>query len=216
MALIDLVEAKVKDDSQRLTVEDDFTPAVTAALERYSAHRPKEIVKDVAGAGTRDVALPAEWVAEFSELRDVEYPVDQDPEEHLHAGEYKIYQAPAGPLLRLRHETPAATETLRLTITVPRAEGDIVSGDLDAVACLAASFCCDTLANMFAATDDPTIAADVVNYRSKSADYTRRAKELRRRYEDCLGIDAKGGAPASMTVARPSGPGFGLTHWRHR
>ena len=81
MATIDIntVIAKVKDDSGRLTQGDDYQPAVDAALEQYANHRPKELVKDLAGNGTHDLALPAEWVDEFSRVRQVEYPVDEVP-----------------------------------------------------------------------------------------------------------------------------------------
>lgn len=214
MALIDLVQSKVKDDSGRLTVVDDYEPAIAAALERYSAHKPRELVADVAGAGTHDVGLPVDWVEEFSQVRSVEYPVDQVPEVLLAQDTWKVYRAVAGPVLRLLDETPLATESLRLTITVPRIEAEVVTGDLDAVAALAASFCCDTLANLFASTNDPTISADVVNYRSKSSEYGRRAKALRKLYLDHMGIDEDSGQPASLTVAPPPAGGYGLTHWR--
>lgn len=214
MALIDSVVSKVKDDSGRLTVTDDYQPAITAALERYSVHRPREVVVDVTGTGGHDVTLPASWVDEFSTLRSVEYPVDEVPAEFLTVDEWTVYNSPAGKVLRLVGDTPAETDSLRLTITVPRAEAQIKTGDTDAVASLAASFCLDTLANLFASANDPTIMADVVNYRTKSVEYASRAKALRRLYRDHVGIDEDGGAPASMTVVPPPAGGIGLTHWR--
>ena len=101
-----------------------------------------------------------------------------------------------------------------MTITVPRAANEVAQGDRDAVANLAAGICCDILAQIFANTNDSTIAADVVNYRSKSDEYARRAKNLRGKYTAHIGIDADGGAPASMTVAPAPGSGSGLTHRR--
>ncbi|MDA8137921.1 MAG: hypothetical protein M0036_04635 [Desulfobacteraceae bacterium] len=212
MSLIELMQAKVKDESGRLTFADDFAPAVEAALLKYSQHKPRELVKDVPGAGTRDVVLPGEWVAEFSQVRRVEYPAGGVPETLLEG--WRVYQAPAGPVLRLATEEPTAAELVRVTITVPRLEEEIVVGDVDAVACLAASICCDTLANLFASTNDPTIMADVVNYRSKSGDYARRAKDLRNLFGARLGLDGDGGPPAAITTAPPPTKADGLTHWR--
>ncbi|MBI5550743.1 MAG: hypothetical protein HY911_04490 [Desulfobacterales bacterium] len=210
MSLIELMQAKVKDESGRLTFADDLAPAVEAALLQYSRHKPRELVKDVAGDGTRDVALPGEWVEEFSQVRRVEYPAGGVPETLLSG--WRIYQAPGGPVLRLDGEEPAADELVRVTITVPRLEEEIIRGDVDAVANLAASICCDTLANLFASTNDPTISADVVNYRSKAGEYAKRAAALRKLYMDHMGTDEDGGAPAAMLVA-PAPPVTGrLTH----
>jgi len=214
MALIDLVQAKVKDDSGRLEVPDDYTPAIDAALERYSVHRPKLAPVDVAGAGTSDVDLPVAYVDGFSQVIQVEFPIGENPESIIADDCWRVYRTPSGPVLRLLDETPTADETLRLTITVPRVEADILMGDLDAVAALAASFCLDTLANLFASTNDPTISADVVNYRSKSGEYARRAKDMRRLYLEHIGVGADGGPPASFAVAPPPSRYNGLTHWR--
>jgi len=206
MALLDQVKSKVKDDSGRLTDADDYLPAIDAALERYGKHLTRPLVKDVAGAGTHDVALPAEWIEEFSRVLQVEYPVDEVPAILIEAGRWQIYQAPAGPVLRLLDETPEADEMVRVTITVPRTEATVAQGDLDAVASLAASYCCETLANLFAQTADPTIAADAVNYRSKSGEFSRRAKRLSELYHQHLGIDPEGPAPAAAVVACPPDP----------
>jgi len=213
MALLYRVMNKVKDDSGRLTDVDDYYPAIDAALERYGKHRPRELVKDVQGAGSHDVNLPDEWIEELSRVVRVEYPVDEVPASLLADDRWQIYQAPTGPVLRLLDEEPSATESVRVTITVPRTEVNIQQGDLDAVASLAASYCCETLANLFAQTSDPTIAADAVNYRSKSGEFARRAKRLSELYHQHLGIDPEGPAPAAAMVASPPDPARGrLTH----
>ncbi|HRR87635.1 MAG TPA: hypothetical protein P5316_21730 [Phycisphaerae bacterium] len=213
MSLIDLVKSKVKDDSGRLTDDDDYSPAVAAALAKYSKDRPGELVDDVNGAGTHDVDLPDGWVEGFSRVSSVEYPVGLVPEAYLPERDWRIYRGPDGPVLRLLREVPSIGSPVRVTITVPRVEADIVSGDLDAVGCLAASFCCETLANLFAQTSDPTIAADVVNYRTKSGEFAARGKRLRQLYLDHLGIDADGGFPAaSVKASAPETDRVRLTH----
>jgi hypothetical protein len=213
MPLLDLVKNKVKDDSGRLTDAADYIPAIGGALERYGKHRPKEIVKDCAGAGSHDVALPAEWVEGFSAIRRVEYPVGAIPETLLDPGDWYLYRTPTGLALRLPDALPAASESVRLTITAPRAEADIPAGDVDAVACLAASTCLRTLAALFGQTSDPTIQADVVNYRSKTDEFRRLADSLEERFNVHLGVDPKGGVAAASAVAAP--PRGGRTRLTH-
>ena len=205
--LIDLVKSKVKDDSGRLTDDDDYIPAVDAALARYSKHNPKPLVTDLPGTGGHDLDLPAAWAEDLSIVRRVEYPVDKIPACLVDADDWIIYEAPTGLKLRLIIDTPDIDEAVRLSYTGARLEADVPDQDLDAVACLAASYCLQTLASLFVQTSDPTIAADVVNYRTKSGEADRQAKALKRRYTDLLGIKENDTVPAAATTAkrRPSG-----------
>lgn len=212
--LLDLIRAKVKDDSGRLTDAADYLPAIDAALERYSKHRPREAVVDVLGAGVCDLDLPQAWVEEFSRLLQVEYPVGLVPEALLDPGAWRLYRAPVGLQLRLLEVTPAAGEAVRLTITTLRNEQEVPRGDLDAVACLGASICLRTLAALYGQTSDPTIQADVVNYRSKTDEFRRLADALEEAFTTHLGVDPKGGVAAASTVA--AAPASGRTRLTHR
>jgi hypothetical protein len=62
-------------------------------------------------------------------------------------------------------------------------------------------------------TSDPTIQADVVNYRTKSGEAAARAKRLRQLYHEHIGINAEGGVAAAGVVTAPARPARGrLTH----
>lgn len=213
MPLYELMFAKTKDDSGRLTYETDYAPAMEAALASYSKHRPREVVFDLVGNGGSDLALPAGWVAEFSRILAVEYPVGENPPHLLAADEWSLYRSPQGYQLRLRLDKPAAGESVRLTYTAPRTETELPAADLDAVACLAASICLRTLAALYGQTSDPTIQADVVNYRSKTDEFRRLADALEERFHVHLGIDPRGGVVAASAVAgAPSRSRTRLTH----
>lgn len=213
MALVDLVEGKVKDDSGKLTVVDDFTPAVDAALALYSKHLPKKIVKDLDGADSHDLDLPAEWVDEFSVIKSVEYPIGNIPPTLIDNEDWTLYETPTGKSLRLIVDEPETGESVRLTFTVIRVEAQVRTGDEDAIASLAAASCCDLLANIYTQTDDPTISADSVDYQSKGDQFARRAKALRQRYYDHMGIDPKAPQPGFSTVAEaPEDGRIRLTH----
>lgn len=211
--LIERVRNKLKDDSQRLTDEADYWPAVEAALARYSKHRPLELTVDLAGTGGPDLALPEGWLADFSRVLAVEYPVGDCPESLLEEGEWSIYRTSEGHRLRLRWDKPETGESVRVTYTALRLEADVPVVDLDAVACLAASSCLRTLAALYGQSSDPTIAADVVNYRSKTDEFRRLADALEERFNTHLGIDPKGTAPAASAFgADPARYRFRMTH----
>ncbi|MCF6265235.1 MAG: hypothetical protein L3J57_01665 [Desulfuromusa sp.] len=203
MALVDLVEGKVKDDSGKLNLLDDYLPAVEAALADYSKHRPKIQVADLPGSDSHDLILPAEWVPDFSAVRTVEYPVDNIPASQLSNDAWTLYRAPSGLQLRMLKDSVDTSESVRLSFTIMRAEADVPAADQDALACLAAAICCDTLANIFTQSGDSTIAADVVNYRSKGDEFARRGKQYRQRFFDHFGIKEGSTQPAMSTVAAP-------------
>lgn len=211
--LLDLVKSKVKDNDLRLDDGADFLPAIDGALQRYSAHNPRVAVADLDGADSHDLDLPTDWVEDFSAIKAVEYPIGEIPEVYLDAADYRLYQSPTGWALRLFDVAPATGESVRLSYTLPRLEATVPQNDFDAVACLAAADCCERLANLYTQTGDPTIGADVVNYRSKGAEYASRAKRLRELYAAHIGVDEKGGPPAATTTAQPPRPSRArLTH----
>ena len=210
--LLDLVVAKVKDESGRLTEQSDFQPAIDAALERYSKHRPLEQVEDLDGAGSCDLDLPEGFVTSFSRIVAVEYPIGSVPPELLPAASWMLYRTPTATNLRLLEQVPPAGSSVRVTYTAPRTESGIASGDQDAVACLAASICLRTLAAIYGQTSDPTIQADSVNYGSKADQFRRLADSLEERFNLHLGVDVKGGTPAASAVAAPPRSRERLTH----
>lgn len=193
--------------------QDDVTAAIDAALALYSKHMPKKDADDLAGDGTHDLELPAAWVDEFSIIKSVEYPVDEVPAILINKSDWTIYQTPTAKVLRLLSDTPETGESVRVTYTVPRVEADVRHGDEDAVASLAAANCCDVLANIFTQTGDSTISADSTDYRSKGDEFARRAKALRQRYYDHMGIKADAPQPGFGVMAEAPADGrIRLTH----
>jgi hypothetical protein len=215
MSLLDQLKAKIKDDSGRLVDPDDYQAGLDAALATLSRWRPVVTAEDLAGAGSRDVALPDGWEPEFSALRRVEYPVGQFPEAYLEPEAYDLYDGPDGTVLRLRGCEPPAGAAVRVWWTRARLEADVTGLDADAVANLAAAHCLETLANLFAHTSDPTIQADSVSYQNKSRDFAARAKRARELAYAHFGIKEGEVAPAAASAtatARPASWGKRLTH----
>lgn len=203
MNLIDLIRSKVKDDSGKLADPDDLTNSCTEALNRYSKVHPLEVVVDIPGGGTHDVDLPIDWIEGFSSVIQVEYPVDRVPAEIIPRRFWLHYASPTGKKLRILVANPTADEMVRQTYTILHSEDSVPVVDLEAVANLAASICCRILAAALSNTNDPTIQADVVNYRTKSGEFTRLANELEKLYKSHLGIKDDDTVAASMVTATP-------------
>jgi len=209
---------EMKDESGKLTDPDDFDNAIETALKEYSKHDPAELVVDINGSGTHDQDLPAGWIGEFSLVKTIEYPLGEVPASLLDSDDHEIYQTPAGDKLRLLNESPGITETLRIKFTVLRTVPTVPSKNIEAFILLAASCCCDKLANAWLQNSDSTIAADSVDYRSKSREAASRANSLRKRYREQMGLkDGDVTSPASAVIDldyKYPGGGSRLTHRR--
>ena len=219
----DKVDQTVKDTAGKLTpIERDNW--IQEAVKIYSKHRPREVVKDVTGAGTYDYSIGTNltyWVEDFSIIKSIEYPADEREPQYIDEDDYLVYKKETDLFIRFLADTPSATQKIRVTYTalhiLSEALNTIPSADEDAVCNLAASLCSQGLASHYAQTSDSTIGADSVNYRTKSQEYTSRAKEQKKIYLEHLGIKEGEVAPASVRkvvdVTYPGGTDR-LTHPR--
>lgn len=214
MALIDfqsLVTDLVRDDAERITDLQRDT-AIASAIARYSKDRPRHKVEDVVSAGGNLLPLPAGWQAEVSVILDLEYPIGKVPPQHLHQEEYRIYETPTGKQIMLADSLNAGAN-VRVTYSIAHdltAVLDTVPlADREPVSCLAAASLCDQLASLYSGDSDSTIRADSVNHQSKAGEFASRAKALRKRYHDELGIDTKKNVAAGVVVSFPSRDGQG-------
>jgi hypothetical protein len=193
----------VADDSGKLSDPDDLLASATEALNRYSKARPLEVVTDLLGSDSHDVELPIDWIDGFSAVLQVEFPTGRVPANVIDRRDYSIYAGPAGKKLRILIAQPDVDESVRVTYTLLHSEDSVPAGDLEAVANLAASVCCLVLAAKYGNTSDPTIQADVVNYRSKIDEYRRLAQHYEGLYNAYLGIKDDDTVPAAMATALP-------------
>lgn len=166
------------------------------AVRFYSRYRPLEVIRDYAGDGsTYEFALPKEWRPGFSAVKSVEYPIGSQDPDVLDRTKYKIYADRAGYYLRFVDVTPDAGETARVTITtlhrVNAQDDTIPEQDVGAVRALAKAYLAYDLAAKYAGFTDPSLAADVINYRTKRREY----ESVAGNYEDIfwrhLGIDPR-------------------------
>lgn len=202
MTLYSLVIAAVQDAAEKLNV-DDYTNGINAALKRYSTANPRVLVRDLPGADSHDLALPVEWVADFSVIRSLEYPVGNVPADILQTDCWSLYQSPATTSIRLFDLTIGTTDTVRCSFTVIHSESTLPVTDQQAVAELAASSCLYQLSAAYGNSMDSTIQADSVDYQSKTDQYRRLAADLRKQALSALGLDDDDAIPPAAVVAAP-------------
>ncbi len=185
------VDLRIQDAGAKLSSSARDAAITQAILQRYSKDRPQIKVTDVAGNGTALLDLPAGFEDGFSFVEQIEYPVGNIPPTVLEEEDWDDeYRTPTARKILLLSATPAASETLRVSWTARHLEDatTVPEADFEAVCDYAASLGFDALAARHVPTGDATLAADTVNYRTKSDEYLRMARALRRRYFNHLGI----------------------------
>lgn len=201
-AIADFVAAipdVLSDDTGRLT-SSLAALCQRAIIERYSQDAPLEIVSDIAGNGTNYLPLPVApgtgtlpvWESNFSIIRQIEFPIGQQPPELVLDSDFRIYRTPgAADQILINFDTPGTDESIRVAWSARHlVDGSTVPDkDFYAVVDFAASLGAERLASFYVGTGDSTIQADVVNYRSKSQEMLNVAKVLRKRYYNHMGIE---------------------------
>jgi hypothetical protein len=206
MALADLqqlVDAQVRDGSTVIAVTDR-DDAIRLAVVRYTEDRPRSIVVDTVAPGGQRLPLPAEWEDGVSRVVGIETPVDLVPPAELAGDDWELYQGAVDQVVLLR-QAVEADQAVRWRITIAHVLDDTTDTvplrDREAVACWASALLLDELAAYYAGQRDTTIESDRVDWGSKSRDYAERAKGLRKRYLDQLGIEDKRSSPAGTVVS---------------
>lgn len=197
-----LVTDLTRDDAGKVSVAQRDA-AIALAVERYSQDRPQDRVEDLVGVGTTLLALPAGWQAGFSSLKSLEHPVGRTPPAYIDQEAWSLYATPTGQQIMVLHAI-AAGAAVRATYTVKHVldalSDTIPLSHREAAAAWASALLCDQLAALYSGDTDSTIQADSVDHRSKAGEFASRARGLRKRYLDELGIDPKRNAAAGTVV----------------
>ena len=188
-----LTDNLVRDDAGKLTSADRDL-AIGAAVVRYSKDRPRTRVSDITAPGGHYLPLPNGWEDGFSSLGGLEYPVGDMPPEYLETGSWGMYHTPSGMQIMVRDALPV-NATVRAGFTARHVLTDALDTlpdtSREAVCSYAAAILLDQLASLYSGDSDSTIQADSVNHQSKASEFAARARALRKRYFDDLGIDPR-------------------------
>jgi len=205
MSLLDfqtLTDNLVRDDAAKIT-STDRDNAIALSVSRYSKDRPAKKVEDILAPGGQLLNLPVAWESGFSVLQSLEYPIGSVPPEYLAPEDWAMYDSPTGLQIQLAASINAA-EPVRAAFTIARVldvnTDTIPVADQEAVASYAAAVLCDQLASLYSGDSDSTIQADTVEHQGKAREFSARARALRKRYYDDLGIEPKRNVAAGVVV----------------
>lgn len=195
-----------------LTASQIVTVGLSPAIAKFSTDRPRTVATEVAGAASSYLALPAGWLPGFSTLSGVEYPARQNPPRNLDSQSWRIAWDPnditVQKILLLSH-TPVVGQFVRLFFTAPwpMPTGDEPMVDLiddmafEAVAALAASFCCVSLAGEASRSRSGALPSDFSDGRDRGRNLMEAARMYRSNYDSYVGTgseaDGGGEVPAS-------------------
>lgn len=217
---IEAINDFVLDDNIK---NDEKRKAIDMAIKKYSKDKPKIRVQDITGDSGFEYAVSAltYWADDFSVIKTIEYPVDDDDEtpDILLDEEWMVYEKTTGKVIRFLEDEPNTDESFRVTYTALHVCSDstctISSIDENAVQALAASFCCEMLAVKYTPIGDSTIDADSVDHKSKASEYARRAKGLKQIYLEHMGIKEGQSPPVSINYDWDINPSWGTDRATH-
>jgi hypothetical protein len=219
---IEELQSLIKDDAAKLTttVGGDLDKILAKAVRDYSGHKPFFVRKKVQGNGTSEYLLSdvfgSLWMHGSSWIREIEYPIGNNPRELLDSSLYEIYddgtdQDGSNLKLRLVDSRPDANSyfvaEVNVGMSLPR-DGTQNFPDTDEnfsnITVLAAAYACQRLAAAYAQSSDATISADVVNYHDKSSRYQSLARQYLKQYN--LSVFGKEDPEVSVDAAIVSKP----------
>ncbi len=195
---------------------------VRSAINRYSIDRPRHIVSESTGTGqkyyTVSTILPS-FVEGFSRITHIEaigaIVANKELPNYIERDDWDYYRDSVGLRLLFKRHQPDTSETIRIEYTVlhtinkldSATEDTIPVFDVPAIYYYAASEALKSLAAKYTSVNDPTIRADIVNYRSKSRESSERAKDYLTEYENWL---KETDIPISVTRQIETGFSFGI------
>ena len=214
-----LVAGHLQDGAAKLAPAEIVKAVEEAIAGRYSKDRPQKPVADLTGDGATyewSLAGITVWQEGFSRVVEIEYPQGERSPIYLEGGEWLLYATPTGRFLRFAFALSAGKKArVRFTAAHATDASSVPEADFYAVGALAASLAARRLAALYAQTGDSSIAADTVNYRTKSQEYLALARQLEKQYENLLGTDPERSSPASSRTEPWKGETAGggrLTH----
>jgi hypothetical protein len=206
MALADyetLAADLTRDDAAKISLAEKDR-AIAAAVYRYSEDKPVTKVQDVTPDSAQVLPLPAAWEDGFSTILGIEYPKGNVPPTLVAQDRYAIYDDGTAKKIQLLDAVAVAAANTRVSYTIKHVVSALADtipvNHREPVCCLAAASLCDQLAAFYSGGTDSSIQADSVEQRSKSQEYSARARVLRKRYHDELGIEDKHSMAAGVVV----------------
>ena len=200
-------------------VYEDF---VRRALRRYSLDKPFTKVNSFAGASSEYFIVDSSNLPGFIDnwstilLLEAKAPTiaSNDDPQFLDRDQWDFYRNSTALYVRFKDTVPSSSDTISVTYTIPHTINNLDSEttdtvpevDQEAIVLWACNEACRMLASKFTGTSDPTIRADVVNYKTKASEFRAMSKEFREAYTEWISNPLKG-----ESIVRDIDFGFGFS-----
>lgn len=200
---------------------DVYERFVRQALRKYSVDKPFIKVASITGTGSEYLTINSSnmpsFVDHWSVVQSIEAKAptisSNDDPNFIDRDQWDFYRNSDNLFIKFKEHKPSSSDTIMVTYTIPhtinKLDGDTVdtvpSIDFEAIVLWASSVAAKSLASKFAGTSDPTLRADVVNYKTKSSDYLRISKEYRDAYIEWISDPIK-----AASIVRDIDFGFGF------
>jgi hypothetical protein len=200
MSIADTVKIYVPQHLEEGITDVMIASFVGASIAVFSRHVPRLLISKETVASTNTsyaLTLPADWEAGFSTLVGIEYPLANNPPTYLELDDYQMYLDPNTGSNKILFIGEYPVEDFAITFTGLWTETTLNSYDKDSVALLASSMVCDRLSAKYAGGTDDIIQADVINWRTKTRDYTDAKKNFLQLFCLRTGVGEKNMAPVA-------------------
>lgn len=178
---------RVLQDNASVLTDTELITALEHALSEYSRRRPYRKLHDITGDGSTTLwSLPSGWVEDWSVIRRIESPVNQEPASIVDVASYRLVRDldSGNTVLRLRFTSTLTSGTVaRIEYTAIRAAEDIPAHHINTVATLGAAIAAEWIATSYAQQTDTTLSVDVADRDTRSQSYSSRAERFRESFD---------------------------------
>jgi hypothetical protein len=180
----------LREDAKRLKA-NDWLVIAEQSRQHISRDRPREVIADITGNGTKTYTLgsgtTALWVNRFSKIRTVEYPIGSDPVAVLQSDSWFLYRSATDTeQLKFKNDSPGASETFRILFTTRHAfdptSSSIDDEDKAIIGLLLGHYGALALVSDFLKPNRSNLPNDSVDFSQKATDMMTLAKELLDKY----------------------------------
>lgn len=200
--IVEQMQAKLANPANIKT--ETYEELVNEAVVEYSRHKPQVKVADTTGADVWDYALPTGWVTDFSNIISIEYPFNsatQDIDLIKEGVSWLYYQDTTSVKIRFLGSKPSASETFRVTYTLPHTVDNTSSTVNNAhersVVNYAAALLAEVLAAEFEKKGRSSLPEGTFDLRTKAQEYHAQADRYYKRWRQGMGIPEDGGPRAA-------------------
>jgi len=168
------------------SVSNVLEECLADAVERYNDDKPIKQVIVVTGNDAKTLALPSNYVRDFTVIDTIEYPVSKTPPEFIDARYWRMHQTPEGASdeIVFLDESPSSSQSVHLHMTIRvTSVSDVRTQDERSLISLACYYACEAEAQKDANTTDDGRGLDFTNHIGSAGQRNTNSKRFMDYYE---------------------------------